>query len=59
MNNLKDKKRDRHMSVLFLDGFLYRKSLKIWYNEVLEKQVSLAWKGNIMSEKNFYSKSVL
>ena len=53
MNNLKDKKRDRHLSVLFLYGFLYRKSLKIWYNEVLEKQVSLAWKGNIMSEKNF------
>jgi len=45
MNNLKDKKRDRHMSVLFLYGFLYRKSLKMWYNEVLEKQVSLAWKG--------------
>ena len=38
----------------FLYGFLYRKSLKIWYNEVLEKQVSFAWKGNIMSEKNFY-----
>ena len=54
MNNLKDKKRDRHQSVLFLYGFLYRKSLKMWYNEVLEKQVSLAWKGNIMSEKNFY-----
>jgi len=41
MNNLKDKKRDRHLSVLFLSGFLYRKSLKMWYNEVLEKQVSL------------------
>ena len=45
MNNLKDKKRDRHQSVLFLYGFLYRKSLKIWYNEVLSKKVSLALKG--------------
>ena len=29
----------------FLYGFLYRKSLKMWYNEVLEKQVPLALKG--------------
>jgi len=37
----------------FLYGFPYRKSLKMWYNEVLEKQVSLAWKGNIMSQHRF------